>query len=284
MYFPIWEKNELLAVGEYLKNNCNLTQTQSDFISKKNIINRFDEFGGIFRSVFAKDSFHFDEIFEAKKSAINKAAFKYILQDHRLDPKYVSHYICKMVVDKKKFPFQKYKLDFINDQMHYDICQLMKKATQDERIRCLKRNMETGALHSICSKIFEEVIIYIMSSKQGCLWKFEDVNLLDMENFAESKGNYPLKSVSMIEGLIPPFSKMKSEVLYYSLNPSHKAIEAILKLSDSDVIVFQMKWTLPKVVYVELSDLDSILKKYQVPSETKVIYGLFPKPGIIIFV
>ena len=64
-----------------------------------------------------------------------------------------------------------------------------------------------------------------------------------------------------------------------ALNPNHKAIEAILKLSDVEALVFQMKWRVSKTINVDLDKLDILYKKYEVPEGTKVMYCLFSKPG-----
>ena len=248
---------------------------QLEFISKENIENRFYEFGGIFRHVFCCDSSVLVNILMAKENSINNANLSYVLKGNNLDPQNVSHFICQMIVNDQTF--RTYTLDFINNETHKYISSLLIKATQDERIQCLKRNMETGYMETVCPKFFEDSIFY-MINKSGISWEFEDANLLENENFVKNKGTYLLNSSTFIDGLIPSFSEMQLKALYYSLNPKHKAIEAILKLSDLEVLVFQMKWSISKI-YVDFDMLDIIYKNYQVPEGTKVMYCLFTKPS-----
>ena len=132
-------------------------------------------------------------------------------------------------------------------------------------------------MESVCPKFFEHSIFHMMN-KSGLSWDFVDVNLLENEKFVENKGKYLLNSSEYVDGLIPSFSEMSLNALYYSLKPNHKAIEAILKLNDK-VLVFQMKWSDSKI-YVDFDKLgDVIYETYNVPEGTAVTYCLFTKPG-----
>jgi hypothetical protein len=51
LYMPCWERDELLAIGTYIRNNdMSFSEDNKELLSEKNIRDRFQKFGGYFSS------------------------------------------------------------------------------------------------------------------------------------------------------------------------------------------------------------------------------------------
>ena len=101
-----------------------------------------------------------------------------------------------------------------------------------------------------CPKLFEIYIVKLLCSFSGVEWKKREV--VDWRGGLEGKkGQIVEESVASIDwvhkytkyikGLPPTFEKMEQDVIYYSMNPTYVAVDAVVKTSNISIDFFQMK-------------------------------------------
>ena len=219
---PLWTLPELLAVGEFVRKR---SPNQLP-LSPEDISQRYYEFGGIFRHVFASDMISIRRKQEVAVQSLDPRLF--LLDEIDQERREVSHFIAQYQVDTEgPVAYRDAHLDFTSNSIRTRVESRFMAMDLDHKVRLLIKSDESPSfLRSLGPRIYEiyEEVVAVRL-RQGVTWQKK--NLAD-SNFSEFK----LKLTKLVEGQPPIFADMEPDVLYKSLKSTHPAVDMMYKTAD----------------------------------------------------
>jgi len=268
VYMPIWTLPELQAVRDFLAE-----RNTKGLPTKKEIDSRFREFGGIFRHVFTHD---LKSLREQQRAAILALDPSKLLWNS-IDRQDISHHIAQYRIPTTGAnAFREWNIDFISDEAMKKVKAQLKKLSLDEKRRLLMKNDENSMFMEKQSAVwFEELIAESLISLSGVSWRRRVVS--DGNN---QFSDFPLRLIKLEEGKPPFFEKMKTEVLYKSLNGNYPAVDLMFKTNEGFLYGLQITRRQDKRRQIEGSAVDKWLKLVDMKDRTKVRIVVIPKPEL----
>ena len=153
LYMPTYSCAELLSAGEYLLQNCSMSNELKAIYSSEQIRNRYHEFGGIVRYVLPSN---FDELMQArvsKQKALGKCNAEYVFGEGTLETGESHHLLQMNVTTSGPLKFQEYVSEFVSDDVRDFMEKKVKHLDLNERILILIKYGETGSYPVICRSL-----------------------------------------------------------------------------------------------------------------------------------
>ena len=109
LYMPLLTREELVTIGNFLVKE-NKVSGLEDFYSKENIVERYEEFGGIYRHVFPSSIDYVKQIRLVKKIYIenlSKETKEKLVLNADIENIHISHLVARYIVEKKEMKHSK---------------------------------------------------------------------------------------------------------------------------------------------------------------------------------
>eukprot|EP01124_Arcella_intermedia_P029574 TRINITY_DN6291_c0_g1_i1.p1 TRINITY_DN6291_c0_g1~~TRINITY_DN6291_c0_g1_i1.p1 ORF type:complete len:571 (-),score=72.83 TRINITY_DN6291_c0_g1_i1:50-1762(-) len=283
LYIPVWSLDEIKSIGQVLRDNNRFSPGLTiDYYKDDKIEDRYKEFGGILRYVFPIAPEKLAEVRKERKEELEKANLQYILTlDGNIEDKYISHLLVQY--KEVKEAFKDTISDFVNQNIVNELLKQISKVSIREKASILKKNDDCPSyMQDACSKIYETLICDILQNKQYN-WYKRDVLKSSKPTEDEEPNWEPLEDFSItkcIEGTVPTFKEMESNIAYYSLNTIFPAVDIVVKHKDK-LVCIQVTRQQSKGKVIEKSALEKFLKIVGVKEEEvdKIRLVLCPRPG-----
>ena len=278
-YFPLWEKKELVTLANYVvtSSSSDMPKYLQEFYSEEQTESRFEEFNGVLRSVLPDSPQKLDDIRRLRDEAITNVSMEAVMIAGNIESKEVPHFVAKMIVPRTgPLAFRTFALDIVSSFVMDKLEARWRAVDLSVKRSMLIRNEETGYMADLCPKLFEDVIHRTMISPSGVKWKARVVEVTHT-SIQRHLVDFDVKCIDIVEGKPPFFKDMKQRVIYYSLNPTHRAVESIIKLKKDSIMFLQMKWLEGTSVKPSPRLLNGIINTYKIKKGTNIEYSLFTK-------
>ena len=262
--------------GEYLLLSNKVPDNMINLFSKKNIADRYYEFGGFIRHVLASSIDMFDSIRALATKAINNCDAKHILSmDADVGDLGVSHFVMQMNVTRSgPGRFKKHATEFVSKKVRMALEVNIANVDLKDRIAILVRNDKKGFRNDVCPKAYETVVSDLLTSRTGLNGMISNKSNDGSTTWADF--NIKLKALECAKP--PILSAMEEEVLYYPTNVNFPAVEFFYKDGDR-LIGFQTTRQTDKSKAVKLSAFTEFPASVEFRDNTKVLLYLVPTPS-----
>ena len=110
-YFPLWKKDELLTLADYIVSTCKLTKPLQTFYSREQTKLRYDEFSGVLRNVLPDSPEKLEDLRRLRDEALIKVS----MGAGHIESKDVPHFVAKMIVPTTGcYAFRRFTLDIVS--------------------------------------------------------------------------------------------------------------------------------------------------------------------------
>jgi hypothetical protein len=176
---PCLKLEELKTIGKFLRERSDFPSSMKDLYSESKIIERFEEYGGIFRHVLPKSKNYLNNLKKEKTRTIetltNEAMCKLLINANIEDPD-ISHLVAQYDVETNgEYSFEDYKMMLANKNIPKILKSYITARSMDELKNQLRRTDETGSLEASARDIYEILIFKLhTSSIQGMKCRTRD--------------------------------------------------------------------------------------------------------------
>ena len=271
LYMPTWTLPELQAVRKFVFDRS----PEQMPLNEKDISKRFDEFGGIFRHVFARSTRNIErKQTRAIQNLVPKAFMDKEIDEERRE---VSHYVAQYRVDiEGDDAFREAHLDFASELIRKRVEVRFFKLGLNDKILLLQQSDRSLSFMSSMSRgiydIYEDVIAKLL--RQGVRWEKKK---LPNSKFAK----FTLKLTKMKRGELPKYAKMKEMVLYKPLNANYPAIDMMYRAKNGLVYGLQVTRQQEPTRTFETSTVNKWLKDISMENNMdKVRIAVIPRPDL----
>jgi hypothetical protein len=222
LYMPCLKLEELKTIGKFLCERPDFPSSMKDLYSESKIIERFEEYGGIFRHVLPTSEEYLDNLKNEKNKVIdnltNEAMTK-LLNNVDIEDPDISHLIAQYdVITSEKYAFRKYKMMLANKNIPKILKSYINARSIDELKNQLRRTDENGSLESSAWDIYETLIFKLhTSSIQGMKCRIRD----NENSTWDSNSQYIIEPNQLKpnrESIPLSFELMEKNILYYPFN------------------------------------------------------------------
>lgn len=147
LYMPVWTFEELLEAREFFPNAP----------TEKEVTERFNEFGGIFRYIFPTSHDVIREARQKRMQAINDLNLQKLLATGNIEDISLSHLIAQYqnipLKDNKAEhieAFTSFTLDLVSDELQIELRKRLHAVANFEKITTLIKNDQTGFMNKLC--------------------------------------------------------------------------------------------------------------------------------------
>ena len=268
LYMPTWTLPELQAVRKFVFHRS----PEQMPLNENDISKRFEDFGGIFRHVFAPNA---TVIKVDQRRAIQALDPKeFLMNDLDRGLNGASHLVAQYrVVTEGDDAFQEAYIDFVNDKIPKEVEAEFFKMSLNDKVGLLRQSDESplflGSMDRGIYDIYEDVIAGRLI--QGVFWEMKKPT---DSNFTA----FDLKLTELVVGEPPKYAKMKEMVLYKPLNKNFPAVDMMYK---KDGLLYGLQVTTQKGLTKEIttSAVGKWLKAIEFEdSMVKVWIAVIPRP------
>jgi hypothetical protein len=234
---PCLKLEELKTIGKFLREQSDFPSSMKGIYSESKIIERFEEYGGIFRHVLPVSKNYLNNLKKEKIRTIetltNEAMMKILINANIEDPD-ISHLIAQYDVETNgEYAFEDFKMELANKNIPKILKSYINARSIEELKTQLKRTDETESLESLARDNYETLIFKLhTSSIQGMKCRIRD----NGNSTWYSNSQYIIKpnQLKPNSGRIPSFELMEKNILYYSLNPNYPLSDMMYKQKDAN--------------------------------------------------
>ena len=280
---PIYELWELLLVGEVFRAALNDTDDRLSLFAERDIRNRFEKYNGIIRHVLPSSKAIEKDVEAKQNNAIQNCSSK-VLHLYKLDglPD-VSNNLAVVIVKKDgENAFRKSGMRIMLANKSIQNMVLEKNA---ERTMSTLRNWLMAQDRKI-DDIGEAQLIeydrrnyeyYFMASlRKGIQWELREVNPETNSTRNTIRKPFVLKIKEKSIGVVLIYSLMTPEVVYMPEIPNFVIADVLLKRTNSDLYIFNMKTGVTalnvKIDAVEFKRLLNVLSMTDIEARDRLHY------------
>jgi hypothetical protein len=270
LYMPTWTLPELQAIRTFVANR---TPEEMPF-SEDAIVERFDEFGGIFRHVFARNVKSLRQ--QRQRVIFSLDPQNFLLDEIDQEQSHVSHFVAQyQVATEGSDAFTDAHIDAISHQVEKDIRFRFAKLDLNDKVLLLKKNDEIPTYMAAQSRhTYEEVIAKRLL--QGVCWHRKNLKS-GVQLFSEFK----LELTKVVEGKPPVFADMEIGVLYRSLKENYPAVDMMFKNYEGIVYGIQVTRQQDLTRMIKATAVYKWLKTIGLEGKKeKVRIAVIPKPTL----
>lgn len=279
-YMPTYTCDELLAVGNYLAQQTSFPRDMLVEYSRERILDRFVEFGGIFRHVLPSKLSLLKKIrAQSAKAMANCDARKLMSSGDDIEDEHVSSFLMQMNVTRDgPERFEEFTTEFVSLEVKIKLDRIISKVDLKYRIETLVKNDETGFKDILCRQVYESVVATLLTSPTGVQWKARKTRYDGIISTAEWN-DFNLKLDGPVMGLPLSFIDMVPNTLYFPTNEKFPAVEFFYKSNDNKLIGFQVTRQLKTWKVIKISAFQKFLNTVGLTDSSKVILYLVPTPS-----
>jgi|GEM_PF-5957629 len=290
-YMPCYTEQELLTIGNYLRDNNRVPQGMDEEYTEESLKNRFKQFGGIIRHVLPSSVEYLNGIKTNQKRALSDAIKNnqavHILSSSTIEDNKLSHFIAQYQVPIKtegnEIRFQTPTLEITSQDVRDQLVAALGKFSIQDKIDTLISNDNTNSFKGLTFKLFEKLFTQMIISENGItcqqqelkLFKSGDMPTTERDIFEkkykanpESWTPYTLKLPTLVEGPSPPYSDMECDTLYYPTIENHSFCEFFYKdRENGTLVVFQLTRQISGPKYITQSAFTQFLKSIKFPKD-----------------
>jgi len=277
LYMPCWSQDELLVVGRFLRDNDdNLSAENRALLADKEVLERFSQFGGIFRHVIPSRPSYVERCHISQTRAINDFSHSsqrdFFLYKSDLGPQELSHWICQYDVARSgEGAFRNPRLQFVNADVRSKIIKVVNQISLEERIKFLVRNDQVPTFKAKdCEEIYEGVIQDLLISSDGLF-----VEEIPYPRNARSRRKKEQKfAFTKRHSGHVHLKDMKKSTLYCPVKTNESVVDFLLKHKGK---VYGLQVTRSKSREVKKSTLSKFFKVFGLNCQN-FVYVLIPRP------
>jgi hypothetical protein len=238
LYMPCLKLEELKTIGKFLRELSDCPTPMKDLYSESKIIERFEEYGGIFRHVLPISKNYLNNLKKEKIRTIetlSNEAMRKVLINANIEDQDISDLIAQYDVERNgEYAFEDFKMELANKNIPKILKSYINARSIDELKNLLKRMDETGSLESLAQNNYETLIFKLhTSSIQGMKCRTRD----NGNSTWDSNLQYIIQpnQLKPNSGIIPlSFELMEKNILYYPFNPSYPLSDFMYKQKDAN--------------------------------------------------
>jgi len=270
-YMPAYEEEELLGIGDFLRENDLVPSGMEEEYSEEKIKDRYETFGGIMRQVFPATINDKTLHMKTQTLAIGNCEFSRLLSlnSAALDAAEVSSDVMQYDVDKTgddAFRVRGVRLSFVSNKVLEKLHELQGAFNLDDMVLTLQHDDYLKQHHASCEKIMEDLFSLYVTSGEGVEWRQRCVKMAEeeeegSEGQGEGKGIgdpwelFTLKLQDIDRSKLLPYHMMPKNVLYYPLKTNFPAVDCYYKNDAGCIVAFQITRQRSPVKELKLSAL-----------------------------
>ena len=263
IYMPIYTLDELLTIGKHMRESSNVPEDVS--YEEEAIKKRFAQYNGIIRSCIPISVHAEKETLNCYEDAIKSAdVTKTLLYDTLEDPR-ISPFLAQYIVTKDGDNAFKNKCLDIASQITRNKLETKLTATQHaDKVEVLMRNdANPKYMENACPIVYEGLIITACTSDAGLGWHRRKAYFQDRNVAVTSSdivwNNHNIRLSRIERGELPTFKNMQTGVLYYPSDNNFPAVECLYKVSNTELVGFQVTRQADNIKTITVSALKQLL-------------------------
>lgn len=301
---PCFNKEEILVIGEYLRNNNQIPREMNEsYYTKESIEERFDQFGGVIRHVFPyrpsqieerKRKQTYTEMFSNSSETINNQTLQN--QEDFLD------YIQKYEVPRKSIGnetrFRRPGINVVSSNISNTLKSRLHYIKTNDIIQSLLKNDDSPShMKDICDELYQTILIRKIISTNGlsCVQKQFKLNTINQNNENNENNGEWIEYKCKLNGketndredkkIIPVYNNMIPNTLYNPTNKHNKFpfCKFYYKDENGNIVIFLVsKNQLSSSKYISQSSFSQVMNMIKFPKrnfETKIKLILIPGPN-----